>query len=145
MRLDADEKGITTIDTLGGRQEVLIVSEPGLYKLLATSRKPFARRFDRRVRHEILPAIRKTGRYIAPNAQNPVEEIIRDLFGEIRDALATGFETVRHRFKDQPEFWGEVQPPASLKGLDIPFAEPTWSPGNRAEGGGADGETRLFH
>src|SRR6516164_3570159 len=99
MRLDADEKGITTIDTLGGRQKVLIVSEPGLYKLLATSTKPFARRFDRRVRHEILPAIRKTGRYLVPNAQNPIEDLLRDLFGEVRDALVTGFETIRQKFK----------------------------------------------
>jgi len=39
-RLDDDEKGVATIDTPGGPQEMLIVSEPGLYKLIATSRKP---------------------------------------------------------------------------------------------------------
>jgi hypothetical protein len=37
-RLDLDEKGVATIDTPGGAQEMLIVSEPGLYKLLGTSR-----------------------------------------------------------------------------------------------------------
>ena len=31
-RLDDDEKGVTTIHTLGGEQNLLIVSEPGLYR-----------------------------------------------------------------------------------------------------------------
>ena len=43
-----------------------------------------------------------------------------------------------------PEFWGEVQPPASLKGLDILLAEPSSSPRNRAEGRRSEWETRLF-
>ena len=45
--LDEDEKGVATVDTLGGPQEMLIVSEPGLYKLISTSRKLVAKRFDR--------------------------------------------------------------------------------------------------
>lgn len=42
----------------------LIVSEPGLYKLIMRSRKPEAKEFQRWVTHEVLPAIRKTGGYI---------------------------------------------------------------------------------
>lgn len=51
------------MNTLGGAQEMTVVSEPGLYKLIMTSRKPAAKRFDRWVRHDVLPAIRKTGNY----------------------------------------------------------------------------------
>lgn len=61
--LDDDEKGLRTIETPGGEQEVNCVTEPGLYKLVARSRKPEAKRFDRWVRHEVLPTIRKTGAY----------------------------------------------------------------------------------
>src|SRR5215831_16159846 len=43
-RLDDDEKGICIIDTLGGPQRMMIISEPGLYKILMTSRKPEAHR-----------------------------------------------------------------------------------------------------
>lgn len=64
--LDPDEKGAHTVSTPGGTQSVTTISEPGLYKLLARSRKPEARRFDRWVRHEVLPTIRKTGSYTAP-------------------------------------------------------------------------------
>lgn len=67
-RLDDDEKGVAEIDTPGGRQALNIVSEPGLYKLVGRSNKPAAKRFDRWVRHDVLPAIRKTGRYEAPGS-----------------------------------------------------------------------------
>lgn len=62
-RLDDDEKGVGEIDTLGGRQSLSIISEPGLYALVGRSNKPNAKRFDRWVRHDVLPAIRKTGTY----------------------------------------------------------------------------------
>ncbi|BCZ75878.1 phage antirepressor [Acetobacter phage phiAX1] len=65
--LDEDEKGLHTMKTLGGEQQVNCVSEPGLYKLISRSRKPEAKRFDRWVRHDVLPEIRKTGGYkLAP-------------------------------------------------------------------------------
>lgn len=62
-RLDPDEKGVRTAQTLGGAQQVSIVSESGLYNLIFASRKPEARRFRKWVTSEVLPAIRKTGSY----------------------------------------------------------------------------------
>jgi prophage antirepressor-like protein len=62
-RLDDDEKGTSSIRTLGGQQEMLTVNEPGLYSLIFASRKPEAKQFKRLVYHEILPSIRKTGQY----------------------------------------------------------------------------------
>ena len=43
-----------------------LISEPGFYKLVGRSRKPAAKKFDRWVRHEVLPAIRKTGSFAPP-------------------------------------------------------------------------------
>ncbi|MDQ8022170.1 MAG: Bro-N domain-containing protein [Moraxellaceae bacterium] len=65
-RLDDDEKGVNSIHTPGGTQEMTVVSEPGLYSLVLGSRKPEAKRFRRWVTHEVLPAIRKTGGYGQP-------------------------------------------------------------------------------
>lgn len=62
-RLDDDEKGVATTDTLGGPQEMLIVSESGLYALTFSSRKEEARRFRKWVTAELLPTLRRTGRY----------------------------------------------------------------------------------
>ena len=74
--------------TLGGPQEMVIISEPGLYKLLGRSNKPEAKRFDRWVRHDILPSIRKHGFYAAPGLIQPVQfQDINDLFDQKLDPL----------------------------------------------------------
>ncbi len=67
-RLDADEKGISQIDTLGGRQNMACVTEPGLYSVVLRSDKPNAKPFRRWVCHEVLPCIRNHGAYPAPAA-----------------------------------------------------------------------------
>jgi prophage antirepressor-like protein len=61
--LDDDEKGITSNDTLGGPQGTSVVNESGLYSLVLRSRKPEAKAFKRWITREVLPQIRKTGRY----------------------------------------------------------------------------------
>ena len=63
-RLDADEKGISSIDTLGGKQRMAIINEPGLYSVILCSRKPEAKAFKRWITHEVIPAIRKHGGYM---------------------------------------------------------------------------------
>ena len=70
--LDDDEKGIISNDTPGGKQEMSIISEPGLYSLILRSRKPEAKAFKRWVTHEILPSIRKTGHYGAPETEDEI-------------------------------------------------------------------------
>lgn len=62
-RLDEDEKGLRSIQTLGGEQNMLCVNEPGLYSLVLGSRKPEAKEFKRWITHDVLPSIRKTGMY----------------------------------------------------------------------------------
>lgn len=62
-RLDDDEKGVSITDTLGGKQELTIISESGLYNVILLSRKPEAKKFKRWVTHEVLPSIRRHGVY----------------------------------------------------------------------------------
>ncbi len=61
--LDDDEKGTNSIRTPGGEQQMLVVSEPGLYSLILRSRKPEAKAFKRWIIHEVVPSIRKRGLY----------------------------------------------------------------------------------
>lgn len=71
LRRDLDEDEVTEATNLpnwqvgsnGGRVP-LIISEPGLYKLIMRSRKPEAKEFQRWVTHEVLPSIRKHGAYM---------------------------------------------------------------------------------
>ena len=61
--LDEDEKGITKVYTLGGYQDMMLISESGLYTLVMRSNKPEAKVFRKWVTSEVLPSIRKTGGY----------------------------------------------------------------------------------
>lgn len=74
-RLDEDEKGVALTDTFGGKQEMSVVSESGMYTLIlrcrdAVKKGSVPHRFRKWVTAEVLPQIRKTGSY----SQN-VEEI----------------------------------------------------------------------
>ncbi|MDU4059451.1 MAG: Bro-N domain-containing protein [Pseudomonas oryzihabitans] len=61
--LDEDEKGRQIVPTPGGDQEMLVINESGLYSAILRSRKAEAKRFKKWVTAEVLPAIRKHGRY----------------------------------------------------------------------------------
>jgi prophage antirepressor-like protein len=61
--LDEDEKGVSKVHTLRGEQEMIIISESGLYTLIIRSNKPQAKPFRKWVTAEVLPSIRKTGTY----------------------------------------------------------------------------------
>ena len=61
-------KTVQEFDTNGGKQKLLALSEQGLYFFLGRSDKPKALPFQMWLAGEVLPAIRKTGRYEAPAA-----------------------------------------------------------------------------
>ena len=73
-RLDPDERGPVRVDTLGGVQEMTCISESGLYNVILRSDKPEAKPFRKWVTAEVLPAIRRSGGYIAgQNDLSPAE------------------------------------------------------------------------
>lgn len=74
-KLDEDEKGVDSIHTPGGEQQMTIVTEPGFYKLVMRSRKPEAKAFQRWVTHEVLPALRREGAYEVPR-EEPLDLVI---------------------------------------------------------------------
>lgn len=59
---DEDEKVKDNILTLGGKQEVLFLTESGVYRLLMNSRKPIAKPFQKWV-SKVIESIRETGKY----------------------------------------------------------------------------------
>jgi prophage antirepressor-like protein len=95
-RLDDDEKGVASTDTLGGRQSLSTVNEFGLYSLILGSRKPEARAFKRWVTHEVLPSIRRTGSYStrAASAQPTLPEGIHVVAATQRRAAELWWEAI---------------------------------------------------
>lgn len=65
--LPDDEQTLHAVKGAGGERSVLLVNEPGLYRLIMSSRKQEAERFKRWVFHDVLPKIRREGRYVAPS------------------------------------------------------------------------------
>lgn len=83
-RIDADEKDIILNDTLGGKQETLVINEYGLYSLILSSRKPEAKKFKRWITHEVIPAIRKTGSYSIHGDNKNVAVSSEDISGLVQ-------------------------------------------------------------
>lgn len=70
------------LPTAGGMQNVRVLTEPDVLRLIVSSTLPAAEAFERWVFEDVLPSIRRTGRYVAP-ASSSVEAL------HVADALAT--------------------------------------------------------
>lgn len=77
--LKDQQKGTHNLSTLGGDQKVTVITESGLYKLVLRSRKPEAEEFSDWVTGEVLPTIRKTGRYEVPGKEMTVIEMVEKM------------------------------------------------------------------
>ena len=66
--IDDKFKIIIIVDTPGGAQKATFLTEPGLYQLIFKSRKKEAVDFQMWIYEEVLPSIRKTGKYDIPGA-----------------------------------------------------------------------------
>ena len=85
--VDADDKGVTKCDTLGGAQNLTVINESGFYSLVLSSKMPNAKKFKHWVTAEVLPTIRKTGGYVAnedvfvetylPFADEPIKQLFK--------------------------------------------------------------------
>lgn len=98
------------IDALGREQQANFVNEDGLYDVILDSRKPQAKAFRKWVTSEVLPAIRKTGGYLATKQDDTPEEIMAR-------ALIVAQETIKRkeeRLKQLEEKNAKLQPKADF-------------------------------
>lgn len=93
-RLDDDEKGVRSVDTPGGMQDLTVINEPGLYNAVLGSKLPEAKAFKRWVTHEVLPSIRRTGGYIAAKPDETPEEIMARALLVANDTMARQRERI---------------------------------------------------
>lgn len=80
-----NQKGIHKVKTPGGEQDMIVINEPGLYKLVFRSNKPEAEKFTDWVASEVIPSIRKTGSYSVQQHQLPqtFSDALRALADEV--------------------------------------------------------------
>ncbi len=91
-RVDGEDAGISKMETPSGMQEMVIINESGLYSLIFGSKLESAKKFKHWVTSEVLPQIRKTGAYVAPQVCS-VSEIP---LGELASYLKA-MDRVAHR------------------------------------------------
>lgn len=94
--LDDDEKGSAIVRTPGGDQKLTVINESGLYALVLRSRKPEARKFAKWVTSEVLPAIRKTGRYETPYTVQPGDKLTEAQQQTLRTLLESNVKRLPH-------------------------------------------------
>lgn len=89
-RLDGADKGLHPVDTPGGRQNLGIINESGLYDLVLDSRKPQAKKFRRWITSEVVPAINRTGSYSVAARREPTSiDALRGMLDQIEAAQQT--------------------------------------------------------
>jgi len=106
-RLDDDEH-MTVAFSDGrpghGAQKVNIISESGLYALVIRSNKPEAREFRKWITAEVLPTIRRTGRYEAAAAvpavrEKPLVQTIAEMVRSLNVRVTAGEDVPAHILK----------------------------------------------
>lgn len=130
--LDDDERGTHFVSTPSGDQEMTVISEAGMYHATFKSRKDVAIRFRKWVTGDLLPSLRRTGRYEMPGFEPPPMQAID--FDTTR--LTAGVSVVREARRlfgpvAARALWAQVGlPPVSLDrtgaGDGDPLAEPLW-------------------
>ncbi|AWX21224.1 phage antirepressor Ant [Bacillus subtilis subsp. subtilis] len=105
-RLDEDEVSkVYLTDSLGRNQKTTVVNEAGLYSLILTSNKPEAKQFKRWITHEVIPAIRETGGYVAND-----ELFIQTYLPQADENTKLLFKTTLHTMKEQSKQIESMKP-----------------------------------
>lgn len=133
-RVDTEDLIKAEIDTKGGRQTVNCVNESGLYALIFGSKLESAKRFKRWVTSEVLPAIRKTGRYesqppefISEAQQREIQRAVgrkaapTRSFAAVYRALKDHFQIPRYTCLLAKDFDAAI---AFINALDVATLEP---------------------
>lgn len=106
-KLDEDEKDVSQIDTLGGKQTMKVVNESGLYTVILRSDKPEAKTFRKWITSEVLPSIRKHGAYMT---QETVEKAVAD--PDFMIGLLENLRESKKQIAIKDQIIGELKPKA---------------------------------
>jgi toxin-antitoxin system, toxin component, bro family len=126
--LDSDEKKLDyVIDSSGQQRKTWTINEFGLYSLVLKSRKLEAKEFKRWITHEVLPAIRKAGRYTTEE-ERAREDELQKIASEIQ-VLTSEKDDLQKRLNEKKKLiekksLGMLQIiQADFRQLRLPFSE----------------------
>lgn len=121
--LDDDEKGVHSMHTPGGQQDFTIISESGLYTLILRCRDavtpgtiPY--RFRKWVTSEVLPQIRRTGRYVRDELSpaDKAQKVVASFMPAILEAMKSEEKQTYH-YPLKPNYREHIHCPEGVRGL----------------------------
>lgn len=137
--VDVEDKGVTKMMTPGGRQNIQIINESGVYSLIFSSKLPNAKKFKHWVTSEVLPTIRKHGAYMT---DEKAFDVVHN-----KNGLADLLQQAADQLKEKDIQIEEMKPKA-LFADSVATSKSTVLIGELAKilrGNGVDiGATRLF-
>lgn len=104
--VDEEDKGVTKVSTSGGKQNVVIINESGLYALVFGCKLEKAKKFKHWVTSEVLPTLRKTGSYSMPMTVEQQVQIVAQgqvQLREIVDKQEEEIENLQTKVEDLQE------------------------------------------
>ena len=113
--VDNEDKGVTNHYTPGGKQNLIIINESGLYSLILSSKLPNAKKFKRWVTSEVLPAIRKSGHYEAAGYTPKATSI-----GEVVNLIKITRQTMKEQGSTPTEIATAVKEICEQFGVNLP-------------------------
>lgn len=121
LALDDDEKGVSSTYTLGGEQDLAIVSESGMYTLIlrcrdAVKKGSVPHRFRKWVTAEVLPQIRKTGRYQVSERSQPKEQ---EFTHNLKNSEAVDLAWLWFEAEQMVSFIGKITPALEVLGSHL--------------------------
>lgn len=90
--VEPEDKGVTDIVTPGGKQQVTLINEPGVYSLVFASQTEHAKKFKRWVTHEVLPSIRKQGYYSLYSDEDTLKLIMEKVERQLTETSLIPFD-----------------------------------------------------
>ena len=124
--VDEEDRRVVPIrDSIGRMQDTQIINESGMYSLILRSKLEKAKEFKHWVTSEILPSIRKSGKYYVVNNQLPPSEQLLQLqesFDKLTEKLeSTGLITpmtnYRYEFDKLNVFYRDSTGDDSARGI----------------------------
>lgn len=126
---DEDKDTVAFCDGTPGNPNLTIINESGVYSLIFSSKLESAKKFKRWVTAEVLPAIRKHGAYVAPQAQTPatLDGAALQTFAAAIDTLTATVKALVQRMdapeRSRAEMKALPPPPDRNPFDDNPFAD----------------------
>lgn len=108
-RLDDDEKDTRLVRTPSGDQDMIVITESGLYNAVLCSQLPAARDFKRWITREVIPSIRQHGAYMTPET---IEKVLADPDTIIQ--LATRLKEANAEKEAQQTYIAALEPKAEF-------------------------------